>query len=476
VPVSLAFVEGVRVAVPKVGSPRIVGPGEDLVLNRRAERIVAVFQRFVGGYATYERLTADALRCGGLDGLRALHEHLEQLFARSWIAHRLRHRSTAIITIIPASGGYPLTVRALTDGTPTLSRFALLRREDARVVMECPVAHARAIIDDPRVLGELWRLAGGEASGRQSRLPETVVRSLVDMLWSGGFLTIRDEKTATTLDERPPFSGWEFHDLLFHSRTRQGRHTAPYGATYGLRGRVEPPVAVKPPRPGANLISLPRTDLNRLLASDWTLTRALEQRRSHRSYDAQPITRDLLAELLYRSAGTRRVTIAGRSAATRRVYPSGGARYPLEIYLAARRCDGLVPGLYRYCPRRHQLEWVNGMTADVRALIDGAAAAGGSRAPQVLITIAARFLRMSWKYSSLSYALILKEVGALLQTMYLVATAMGLGACALGGGNADVFAKAAGTGYYDEGAVGELLLGARRHQAVKYSRSRAARS
>src|SRR5262249_23157518 len=79
--------------------------------------------------------------------------------------------------------------------------------------------------------------------------------------------------------------------------------------------------------------------------------------------------------------------------------------------------------------------------------------------PQVLVIIAARFPRVSWKYSSISYAIILKDVGALLQTMYLVATSMNLAACAIGGGDSDLFARVAGTEYYVEGSVGELILG-----------------
>jgi oxazoline/thiazoline dehydrogenase len=58
----------------------------------------------------------------------------------------------------------------------------------------------------------------------------------------------------------------------------------------------------------------------------------------------------------------------------------------------------------------------------------------------------------------MAYAGILKNVGALYQTMYLVATAMGLSACALGGGDSDLFARAAGTRYTAETSVGEFSL------------------
>ena len=82
--------------------------------------------------------------------------------------------------------------------------------------------------------------------------------------------------------------------------------------------------------------------------------------------------------------------------------------------------------------------------------------------PQLVILIAARFGRVTWKYESMAYALVLKHVGVLFQTMYLVATAMGLAPCALGGGNSDAFAAATGLDYYAEPTVGEFILGSRR--------------
>jgi SagB-type dehydrogenase family enzyme len=93
-------------------------------------------------------------------------------------------------------------------------------------------------------------------------------------------------------------------------------------------------------------------------------------------------------------------------------------------------------------------------------LIQGAATAAGSAAlPHVVLILAARFARVAWKYDAMAYALVLKHVGVLYQTMYLVATAMGLAACALGGGDSDVFCAAAGTDYYAETSVGEFILG-----------------
>jgi oxazoline/thiazoline dehydrogenase len=82
----------------------------------------------------------------------------------------------------------------------------------------------------------------------------------------------------------------------------------------------------------------------------------------------------------------------------------------------------------------------------------------------VLVILAARFPRLAWKYESIAYSLILKHVGVLYQTMYLAATAMGLAACAVGGGDSDLFCQAAGTQYAAETSVGEFLLGSRKSE------------
>jgi SagB-type dehydrogenase family enzyme len=86
-------------------------------------------------------------------------------------------------------------------------------------------------------------------------------------------------------------------------------------------------------------------------------------------------------------------------------------------------------------------------------------AMGAPAAPQILITIAARFGRVSWKHSSIAYALILKDVGVLMQAFYLMATDMELGGCAIGIANIDLFAKMTGIEFHVEGPVGQFAIG-----------------
>jgi SagB-type dehydrogenase family enzyme len=256
---------------------------------------------------------------------------------------------------------------------------------------------------------------------------------------------------------------WTFHDLLFHTRSRLGRHANPYGENRRFLGKIAPLPALKPPM-SSEAIALYRPDIETLKATDPTLTTTLEERRSLRRHGQPAITLAQVGEFLYRLARVRNLNTADDIAyeSSSRPYPNGGACYELELYLAANACQGLPFGLYHYDPLGHQLYRLASQKQHIEALLaDAALSAGQPETPQLLIVLSARFQRVAWKYDSLAYALILKNVGALYQSMYLVATAMNLAPCALGGGNADLFALAAGLDYYSESSVGEFMLGCR---------------
>jgi SagB-type dehydrogenase family enzyme len=178
---------------------------------------------------------------------------------------------------------------------------------------------------------------------------------------------------------------------------------------------------------------------------------------------AAPLSIGALGEILFRTLRVRSSSPPNAERAyefTDRPYPSAGACHPLNAYLVVDRCRGLDPGLYRYVPDEHALTRVCGRNDGVERLLQEAAHATGAGArPQILMILAARFARVSWSYGPLSYNLILKEVGVVFQSVYLAATAMGLGACALGVGDARVFEEVAGTDGLVETSVGEIFLG-----------------
>jgi SagB-type dehydrogenase family enzyme len=143
-----------------------------------------------------------------------------------------------------------------------------------------------------------------------------------------------------------------------------------------------------------------------------------------------------------------------------RPYPAGGAAYELELYLVVNKCEGLARGFYHYDAGEHALVPIAARAHEIDAqLLASRFAMGTPAPPQILIVIAARFGRISWKYSSIAYALILKNAGVLIQTLYLMATGMGLGACAIGSVNINLFAKMTGLEFHIEGPVGQFAIG-----------------
>ncbi|HET9387638.1 MAG TPA: hypothetical protein VFO67_21060, partial [Gemmatimonadales bacterium] len=262
------------------------------MIDGHSPGVIDAMQRLAAGGLTYDVLIERSLASAGLAGLRPLHECLGQLFARGWLAHRVCYRGRPIVAAIPVTGDYPLRHTSVEDRVCVLSRFALMRREGSQVVLESPTARAQVILLDWRAMAVLWQLTrvekALEAEAPRTGLPVGVVRAVIDLLFSAGLLTTVNASEGVPEDETPPLVHWEFHDLLFHSRSRFGRHRSPYGATFPLEGRVAPPPAVKP-RPAGTRIPLFRPSIPRLVKADWPLTRALEERRSQRAHAEAPI-------------------------------------------------------------------------------------------------------------------------------------------------------------------------------------------
>ena len=271
---------------------------------------------------------------------------------------------------------------------------------------------------------------------------------------------------------------WDFHNLVFHARKRWHDAAAKSQAateTTGGPGKDQVSAPVVKPAMGQLVLRLPR--LGPIPpGNEPTLTEVVEARRSIRTFDEDhPITLEQLGEFLYRAARVKRIcTFQDKfghlansefgdrnSLVSDRPYPGSGARYELELYPVVRHCRGLDSGLYHYDPLHHQLEKIrDGSDADVIALIDDAFAATARESkPQILLIVAARFDRMFEAYPYLGYALVLKNVGALLQNFYLTATGMNLGGCAVGEIAHDALASAAAVGFLDEATVGGFILG-----------------
>jgi SagB-type dehydrogenase family enzyme len=342
-----------------------------------------------------------------------------------------------------------------------LSRFAFCRSLDDQLVLESPLVKLRMWLTHPATR-ELVGALGTTSTGTDlasDELSVADVRELLGHLVGAGFVAVGDAR-----EEDSTLRQWDFHDLLFHGRVRSGRYDDAFGAVYPYLDQIDPQPAVKPP-PTGPAIPLYRPSLDEVLARDPVLTAVIEGRRSIRDYAEQPMSVRQLGEFLYRTARTRAHFVPGPGdgdEVAAKPYPSGGGAYELELYLSVRRCTGLDPGIYYYDPVAHQLILVNSTVADLDAMLTVASLATGLTArPDVLITMTSRIQRLSWKYRTIAYATTLRHTGVLYQTMYLVATALGLAPCGLGNGDADLAARVLNLDYLRETSVGDFMLGSR---------------
>jgi len=447
--------------------------GSRVEFRRLASRLHAALLE-LSSSGVDEELWAERIeREAGANGLARLYYSLDRLARRGFLVRTAYCNGLPLVTMIPSRAVSAFsTPRIAPEQSYILSRFAYCRREGSEMFLESPTASARFVLHDGRATALLFALAQPrritEPWAQGLELPGPALTLLVELFAAAGVLCELTDHGTASEDETPSLRTWEFHDLLFHVRTRFGRHEHPMGGTCRFLGQLAPPPALKPV-PWHETVDLYRPDLARLEREDPPFAAVLESRRSIRAYGERPMSDRQLGEFLYRVARVREqgtIPISMPAGSVRlgvalRPYPTGGALYELEIYAAINACENLEPGLYHYDPLGHRLGKVCGRTADVEALLHGAGRSimNPDAKLQVLLILAARFPRVAWKYAAVAYGLILKHVGVVYQTMYLAATAMGLSPCALGCGDSDLFARTAGTDYYAETSVGEFLLG-----------------
>ncbi len=159
------------------------------------------------------------------------------------------------------------------------------------------------------------------------------------------------------------------------------------------------------------------------------LETAIKNRRSRRQFNGKSLTLKELSKLLFYSCG---IIYHNKDLnKTRRAYPSAGARYPLEVYLATLRKNDLNPGVYHYNIKNHGLEIL--LEGDYRKHFNYLYTQGIGKGLSVLLIITSISSRTSVKYPAEWQRFVSLEAGHISQNVYLISEALGLSCCAIGG-------------------------------------------
>ena len=190
------------------------------------------------------------------------------------------------------------------------------------------------------------------------------------------------------------------------------------------------------------------------------LVKLLHRRRTTRLFDTeQAMSLEHLAQITYHTYGCHGLApLAPGVSGMRKTSPSGGALHPIEVYPLVVHVAGIEPGLYHYGVERHALDLLTPLeAADARRLADRFTSGQTYYASgHVLFILTARFERSFWKYrrSAKAYKVIQLDAGHLSQTLYLLATDLGLGAFFTGAVNDCDVEEALGIDGVREGVVG----------------------
>ena len=159
------------------------------------------------------------------------------------------------------------------------------------------------------------------------------------------------------------------------------------------------------------------------------LAKTIKNRHSSRDFHLKPLILTEISTILRYSCGNIGSMGNGRQ---RRAQPSGGARFPIEVYpLIVCSSEESRAGLYHYNVKDHALDllWRYEFTASE---LDNLFTYSWVKNVSMIVVMTAVFARTQNKYGERGYRYAMIEAGHIGQNIYLVAESLNMKCCALG--------------------------------------------
>ena len=425
-----------------------------LDIDVETEGLAKTLKKLSGRAIGLDELKASTAKSSGEKAVDQLVAWLDVLGKNLLVEYFWCVDENSLAVVSPNSRGFSFSsLQPAADDELILSRFAYLRRSDDKMILESPESLCRIELTCPQTVGWVSSLGAPATLAKLHSLHERLAE-FARLLWCTGFLEAKSQPESSAR------ASWEFHDLLFHWRTRSGRLAAPQCDTSRFLHKFASPPGAKPPMT-EDAIDLSGPCAGWKMSGPGNLVNVLERRRTVHEQGERPITISEIGSILYHVARIRQQIAGDYQELYLRSVPSAGAIHELEFYLVVGQCEGLCRGLYHYHSHYQKLFRLPAQDLHVKALLHDAAVswAKPDDPPQVLIIVASRLPRVAWKYEGIAYRLTLLNAGVILQTLYLLATELGLACSAIGGGDTDLFAAATGLDPLEETSVAEFAIG-----------------
>ena len=411
------------------------------------------------------------------DQLR-LRATLEDFYLRGLVSTEISGCEGVAMSLNPVKSSLRLKDAPVANDCIRFSRLVRIQPCIDGLSVSTPLSAGVLHLKDQRLFQILPRLVSAcDEEAIRSFLPEDLrkhAEDVISLLLSSGVAGVCDGEGVVDIDRDVDAAGWTSEDLAFHRYTRE--------QMIDLCRNSSPPKAIDknqfPAKFQRIILSVEALSRPSRLNNDLGFFQVVRERKTIRTYQEKPINADLLSDFLWHSMHVREEILC--DPALSRAYPgllrpvaSAGALHSIEIYLCIHRCMGLSPGFYHYDTSLHSLGKLCGLVDPCLQMLDLAASStcrapqaasvspGQGQRPDVLVVMAARYGRNASLHhrTGLAYALILKDVGAIYQQFYLVATALRLAPCGLSFGSSELFEQASGLSGHLECSVGEFMIG-----------------
>lgn len=174
----------------------------------------------------------------------------------------------------------------------------------------------------------------------------------------------------------------------------------------------------------------------------FSLINALQKRESVRNYTKIGIKMDTLSVILKYAFGIKGTTesINGFDI-PKRYYGSGGDLYPVRPYIFVNNIEGIKKGIYKYQPFTHSLRSISDNDVELDDFLENQAKAIKYNNINFAVIYVYEVNKNYVKYGETSLIHSILETGMMNQNLHLLAQAVGLGTCDIGGYNKTLLEK-----------------------------------
>lgn len=325
-----------------------------------------------------------------------------------------------------------------------VSPFAFLRFNDGMPVLHSPLSQCRA------EFSAVGAHAFLDAQSEAHRTPDPLNNGLAETLARFGFMEDSKERSDQSLES------WEFSDALLHVSSTRRRDLPIVGLNKRLQERFpRPPTYAPSSGPKVELPDPRQEDMEPHSVLD-----TMRKRVSCRDWSTHDLSLETISTFLSVLAGPK-TDESNAPSSNANTLPMAGGIDALGWFVVAGRIEGLDVGLYRYVAENHRLEVFEHSRSQAKDMLKAATASMNrlQSEPQAIILQTLRLPLLSWRYAGMAYRLGLLDAGVSVHAMYMMATQMGLGGCALGTVDPRPFESATATDWSVKTPISTFALG-----------------